>query len=101
VPLYTYVFAKQEYGVVVELYAWVAMLMVVFSYRLETAFFRFGTDKENRETAFSTALISILNSTLLFVGLMLFFSEFITTNILKYSADLFHSSVSVDFGARK
>ena len=64
------------------------MLMVVFSYRLETAFFRFGTDKENRESAFSTALISILSSTLLFVGLMLFFSKFITTNILNYSADL-------------
>jgi len=88
VPLYTYVFAKQEYGVVVELYAWVAMLMVVFSYRLETAFFRFGTDKENRESAFSTALISILSSTLFFVGLLIFFSEFITTNILNYSADL-------------
>ncbi|MGK0364069.1 MAG: O-antigen/teichoic acid export membrane protein [Saprospiraceae bacterium] len=64
------------------------MLMVVFSYRLETAFFRFGTDKENRESAFSTALISILSSTLLFVGIMLFFSEFITTNILNYSTDL-------------
>jgi len=64
------------------------MLMVVFSYRLETAFFRFGTEKENRESAFSTALVSILSSTLLFVGLMLFFSEFITTNILNYSADV-------------
>lgn len=73
---------------VVELYAWVAMLMVVFSYRLETAFFRFGTDKKNRESTFSTALVSILSSTLLFVGLMLFFSEFITTSILNYSADL-------------
>lgn len=64
------------------------MLMVIFSYRLETAFFRFGTDVDKRENAFSTALISILSSTLLFVGLMLFFSEFITTNILDYSADV-------------
>ena len=87
-PLYTYNFAKQEYGVVIEMYAWVAMLMVLFSYRLETAFFRFGTDEDNRESAFSTALISILSSTLLFVGLMLFFSEFITTNILRYSSDV-------------
>ncbi len=70
------------------MYAWVAMLMVLFSYRLETAFFRFGTNKENRDSAFSTALISILSSTLLFVGIMLFFSEFITTHILRYPSDV-------------
>ena len=49
VPLYTAVFAPAEYGVVTELYAYVAFLNVVFTYGMETAYFRFanqpGTDR--------------------------------------------------------
>jgi O-antigen/teichoic acid export membrane protein len=43
VPLYTRQFTTGEYGVVSELYAYSGFVMVLFSYRLESAFFRFGT----------------------------------------------------------
>lgn len=50
VPLYTAVFAPREYGIVTELYAYVAFLNIVFTYGMETAYFRFanrpGTDRQ-------------------------------------------------------
>ena len=42
VPLYTAVFAPAEYGVVTDLYAWVAFLNVLFTYGMETTYFRFA-----------------------------------------------------------
>ena len=42
VPLYTAMFAPAEYGVVTELYAYAAFLNVVFTYGMETAYFRFA-----------------------------------------------------------
>lgn len=78
VPFYTRIFLTEEYGIVAELYALSAFLMVFFSYRFETAFFRFGTKKENRESSFSTALTSIIFSTVILVSLLLFLSGNIT-----------------------
>ncbi|AKQ46871.1 polysaccharide biosynthesis protein [Rufibacter radiotolerans] len=50
VPLYTGVFAPEEYGVVTKLYAIVAFLNIVYTYGMETAFFRFankpGVDRQ-------------------------------------------------------
>ena len=41
VPLYTYTFAPDQYGIVIELYAYVALLLVLLTYGMETTFFRF------------------------------------------------------------
>ena len=41
VPLYTRVFDVGEYGIVTQLYAYVAFFNITFTYGLETAFFRF------------------------------------------------------------
>ena len=42
VPLYTLKFTNPaDYGVVSELYAWVAFLIVVLSFGMETTYFRF------------------------------------------------------------
>jgi O-antigen/teichoic acid export membrane protein len=38
-PFYTRVFQKGEYGVVTELYAYAALLMVLLTYGMETTFF--------------------------------------------------------------
>ena len=41
VPLHTYYFAQtSDYGVISELYAWVAFLIVLLTFGMETAFFR-------------------------------------------------------------
>ena len=75
VPFHTRIFLTGEYGVQSYFYAWSGLLMVFFSYRMETAFFRFGTDEADRDKAFSTGMLSIIGSTLLLVALMLCFSN--------------------------
>jgi len=77
-PLYTRLFLTGEYGIVSELYALTGFLMVFFIYRMETAFFRFGTDIKNREETFSTALWSVTGTTLLLASVLLVFSGEIT-----------------------
>ena len=69
VPLYTRYFLPAEYGVVTELYAYVAFLVVILTYGMETAFFRFSK-KEETTKVYSTTLISLLISSVVFVGLI-------------------------------
>ena len=69
VPLYTRYFLPAEYGVVTELYAYVAFLVVMLTYGMETAFFRFSK-KEETTKVYSTTLISLLISSVVFVGLI-------------------------------
>lgn len=73
VPLYTRQFLPGEYGVVSELYAYSGFLMVLFSYRLESAFFRFGTPEADRERSYATASWSLwLTTGLLLLSALLF-----------------------------
>ena len=73
VPLYTNEFAKGEYGKVSVLFSAIAFLMVFFTYRMEVAYFRFGTDKSlNRKDIFNTSLSSLIISTLI-LGVLFFF----------------------------
>ncbi len=73
VPLYTTEFVKGEYGKVSVLFSAIAFLMVFFTYRMEVAYFRFGTDKSlNRKDIFNTSLSSLIISTLI-LGLLFFF----------------------------
>ena len=62
VPLYTRYFLPAEYGVVTELYAYVAFLVIVLTYGLETAFFRFSKKDNDVRVVYSTALISLIVS---------------------------------------
>ncbi len=64
VPLHTRLFTQSDYGIVSHLFALSGFLIVVYSYRMESAFFRFGTPKEDREDAFDTGLSSLIISTL-------------------------------------
>ena len=50
VPLYTRVFLPEEYGVVTELYAYLAVLLVLLTYGMETGYFRFATKEDNSST---------------------------------------------------
>ena len=73
VPLYTYIFSPSDFGVVTELYAYVSFLAVLLTYGMETALFRFSELKENKESVFSTALISVFISSIVFlVGILIF-----------------------------
>jgi len=80
---YTRILEKAEYGVVTELYAWMVLLLVVLTYGMETGFFRFSQNKEDSEKVYSTALISLFITSILFLALV---NIFITpvSEVLKY-----------------
>ncbi len=70
VPLYTSVFVESEYGIVIELYAYVAFLNVLYSYGFETSFFRHATKEQDYSGYFNVAQTSLLLSSLLFSGIL-------------------------------
>lgn len=71
VPLYTYTFTEAAYGVVTELYAYTALLFVLFTYGMETAFFRFYTERKKDPAVFSTAQRALFISTIVFVAVLM------------------------------
>ena len=67
-PFYTRIFTNtSDYGIVTELYAWMVVLLVILTYGMETGFFRFVQDKKDADKVYSTALISLLVTSSLFV----------------------------------
>jgi len=73
VPLYTRVFSTEQYGVVTEMYAYVAFLIIVLTYGMETAFFRFSSEAKNKNPVYGTTLISILTTSAIFILVTSFF----------------------------
>jgi O-antigen/teichoic acid export membrane protein len=72
VPLYTRVFLPGEYGTVNVFYSYASFLMVIVTYGMETAFFRFNEHETDRESVFSTGMISLTLSSILFLTLVSF-----------------------------
>jgi O-antigen/teichoic acid export membrane protein len=68
VPLYTYVLHQQsDYGIVTNLYAWTALLLVLLTYGMETGFFRFANkDGANAQAVYRTALVTLFTTSLIF-----------------------------------
>lgn len=75
VPLYTYVFRPADYGTVNVFYALTAFLMIILTYGMETTFFRFNEQEKEKETVLSTAMISLIITSVLFLVLVLLFSK--------------------------
>jgi len=78
VPLYTRVLdSTGEYGIVTELYAWVALLLIILTYGMETGFFRFINKKEETHPirVYSTILFSLLTTSILFIAAVSLFLE--------------------------
>ena len=66
--------ASGGYGVVTEVYAWTALLMVILTYGMETTFFRFvNKDTETPQKVYSTVLTMVGSTSLLFVALGMVF----------------------------
>lgn len=73
----TYKFAEQQdYGIYLELYAYAAILLVIYKYGMETSFFRFATGKKGElEKSFSASTISILTTTLVFTSIFVLMAK--------------------------
>ena len=87
VPLYTYVLKQQsDYGIVTNLYAWTALLLVLLTYGMETGFFSFANREEhNPKTVYSTTLLALFTTSLLFALCCVFFRNPIA-GVLGYPA---------------
>jgi O-antigen/teichoic acid export membrane protein len=82
--LYTRLFDKGEYGVVTELYGWMVFLLIILTYGMETGFFRYAQKEEDYERVYSTAMISLLVSSSLFLLLVNIFISPVSV-ALRYS----------------
>lgn len=74
VYLLTRVFSLAQYGTISVFYAYASFLMVVLTYGMETAFFRFSEKEEDKDSVFSTGLISLLVTSGSFIFLASIFS---------------------------
>jgi len=77
VPLYTYVLkSSADYGIVTNLYAWTALLLVMLTYGMETGFLRFANkNKEEAGKVYSTTLITVGITSTIFALICIFFSH--------------------------
>ncbi len=80
-PYYTFVFIAEEFAVVTNLYAYVAFFLVLLTYGMETAYFRYASKSKNPEEVYSTSLISLFFTSILFGVLVLSFSSSISSFI--------------------
>ncbi len=68
VPLHTNVFSTDQYGIIGEMYSYVAFLVVLLTYGMETSFFRFWNKQDGNEASvYKTAVFSLLASSGIFI----------------------------------
>jgi O-antigen/teichoic acid export membrane protein len=70
VPFYTNVLVPGEYGIVTYVFSLLAFLNVVYAFGMESAYFKFASERSSERTSFSTAFISIAVSSLVFSGIL-------------------------------
>lgn len=81
-PYLTYKLSSATYGEMSLVYAAIPFLNVIFTYGLESAYFRFAQKEEYKKTIYSTASISIFISTLIF-SLILFTGNNVVTDFVR------------------
>ncbi|UWX55037.1 oligosaccharide flippase family protein [Maribacter litopenaei] len=81
VPIYTSVMPPGTYGEVTLIFTWFAIFNIFLAYGMETAFFRFYKDTENKKKVVSTSLISLGVSSLVFLLIGLIFKSAIATSL--------------------
>ena len=78
VPLYTIALPASSggYGVLTNIYAWVALILVLLTCGMETGFFRFANKGEDEPMrVYSTTLLSVSIGSLAFLALGLLFLD--------------------------
>ena len=102
VPLYTYALARTaDYGIVTNIYAWTALLLVLLTYGMETGFFRFANREDyDAPTVYKTAFSTLLFTSALFTLLVIIFHQPIA-NVLGYPdhaefVEMMFATVAID-----
>src|SRR5271157_1604502 len=75
-PFYTHFLATSEYGIVAVVFTYLAFLNIVYQYGMDQAYLRYASSLEIGDLYdnFSTAMISVLASSLCLSGLLFGFS---------------------------
>lgn len=80
VPFYTNIFNPEDYGIVLLVYSYIAVLNIIFIYGMDAAFLKYaafkdiGDDKDN----FSTPYISVFLTSIVFSGIIILLNKSIT-----------------------
>lgn len=77
-PILTRQFLPAEYGINSLLFVYISFLNVIFTYGMETTFFAFYSRLEDKRSVYSTAVISLLMSSVFFSILLFSFSPLIS-----------------------
>ena len=70
---------KSEYAAYLDLYAYTAVIIVLFSYRMDTALFRFGKRSTDLPQVYGTALFPIFLSSAALLGLGFMYAQELAT----------------------
>ncbi|MBN2103678.1 oligosaccharide flippase family protein [bacterium] len=100
-PLYTHVLTREEYGMVGIFFTYIAILSILYTYGLSSAFFRFYLAKEEkseRDRVFSTAFFALLITSGLFSALLILFANPLSQ--ILFSGSIQNGTVSVPFVVR-
>lgn len=83
-PLYVYVFEDtQDYGVISILYAWVAFLIVLLPFGMETTFFKFFSDNEDdKDRVFQNSFLTVIGINVVFFLIVLLCNQSFATWML-------------------
>lgn len=81
VPLHTYALGTAGYSINTTFYVWVAFFNVIFTYGMETSFFRFFSHSKEKSKVFSTSFITLTCTTMIFFILVFIFREELTNLI--------------------
>jgi len=82
-PYYSFIFLTGEFGVMTNLYSYVAILLVILTYGMETSFFRFASKSENPGRIYSTTMISVFSTSVLFLMIFILLKKQIA-EIIQY-----------------
>jgi O-antigen/teichoic acid export membrane protein len=84
VPLHTAIFVPEQFGIITEMYSYVAFLVVLLTFGMETAYFRFASKEQyNKKEVFGTVASLLAITTGLFIFVAVCFSTTIA-NFLRY-----------------
>lgn len=81
-PYLTRVIDETSYGNYGILYAYLAALLYFFTFKMDTAFFRFASIGDRKSSAFTTGVITIFVSSLVLVPLIILNSDWIASAII-------------------
>ena len=77
VPFYTGVFDTDEYGIVSLIYVMMAFLNVIFTYGMESTYFRYAKDRDKAKDIFKTIQVSLAGTTICLLTIVWLLNPFL------------------------